>query len=471
MASAPKVKQILPLNDDVFERIFIYNALLDISFLEQVIEYAKPSYFKDKDIRVVYDILHTFYVENNVVPNITEIKAHIVETEKRESLKKVVLSFYDIDKKYDKLVLIKNTERFLKEKAILQTHNKVGLDIQTGEINSSQILSDYEKVCNISLIENLGFDYLESIDKHCEDLQKVFTFLPTKWDWLDEKIGGGLLASGRSLYVFFGITNVGKSIFLGNLATNILSQNKTVVLISLEMPEQVYAKRISAQLSKIPFGDLHLNIEPLKDKLGQYKMNNSDAKLIIKEFPPRTISPLHLKVYIDRLIRSGIKPDVVILDYINLLIPSDKGGVNSYEKVKEITEDVRALSYAFECPFVSATQKNKSGYDAGNTMDTSTTGESMGLAHTADVQISIWTDESDFDLGIMHYGLVKNRFGPRNCQSTLLIDYPTLSLDNPDSVMKELDANDKLPIAKKPVLSSADSSVNKTLSLFDSISN
>ena len=234
------------------------------------------------------------------------------------------------------------------------------------------------------------------------------------------------------------------------------------------MPEQVYSKRISSQLSKIPFGDLHLNIEPLKDKLGEYKMNNSDAKLIIKEFPPRTISPLHIKNYINKLIRNGIKPDVVILDYINLLVPTDKGGANSYEKVKEITEDLRALTYHFECPFVSATQKNKSGYEAENNMDASSTGESMGLAHTADVQISIWTEESDFELGIMHYGIVKNRFGPRKCQSTLLIDYPTLSLDNPDGVMKELEANDKLPIKK--IATTGNSAIDNTLKLFESIS-
>jgi hypothetical protein len=60
----------------------------------------------------------------------------------------------------------------------------------------------------------------------------------------------------------------------------------------------------------------------------------------------------------------------------------------------------------------------------------------MGLSHTADAQFSIWTEEEDFELGIIHLGITKNRFGPRDCHTVLQIDYPTLSLSDPDSVSK-----------------------------------
>jgi replicative DNA helicase len=133
-------------------------------------------------------------------------------------------------------------------------------------------------------MDDIGFDYLEKIDSHCEDLQKVFKTLSTGWKWLDSHLGGGFMAEGRSLYVFYGITNVGKSIFLGNIATNILNQDKTVVLISLEMPEQVYAKRISAQLSKIPCDDLKLQISPLRNFLHEYKVKNKNSKLGMDDF-------------------------------------------------------------------------------------------------------------------------------------------------------------------------------------------
>lgn len=429
----------LPLDLELFETVLMYNALFDQAYLETIIHYTKPTFFKNKNIKSVFGSVISYYMEHNKIPNITELKTHLVDQDKRDCLREVILSFKTIDKNYDKDVLLKNTERFIKEKSVLNTVLKTSLDIQTGIIDPSKILKEFENACNISLIDNMGFDYLESIDKHCDDLQKVFNVIPTGWKWLDDKLGGGLMADGRALYVFFGVTNVGKSIFLGNMATNLLNQDKTVVLISLEMPEQIYAKRISSQLSKIPFSDLKLQTDSLKKHLNQYKVKNKKSKLIIKEFPPKTVSPLHIKSYLEKLVRSGIKPDAIVIDYLNLIAPNNTG-LNSYESVKEITEDIRALSYTFSCPIISATQANRSAFSTPNP-DMDMTSESMGLSHTVDAQISIWTEKEDFELGIIHMGIVKNRFGPRQCHTVLEIDYETLSLKDPDQVASSFIVN------------------------------
>jgi replicative DNA helicase len=412
---------------------------MDPIYLESIIEHAKPTYFQDKNIRSVFESLASYYTTYNRVPNVTELKVHLIEPEKRDALRNVALSFSDIDKNYDKEVLLKNTEKFLREKAVLSTVIKTSVDVQSGAIDSTKILEDFEKACSISLVEDYGFDYLEGIDHHCTDLQKVFKTISTGWKWLDDKIGGGFQADGRALYVFYGVTNVGKSIFLGNIATNILSQNKTVVLITLEMAEQVYAKRISSQLSQISMNDLSMQIEPLKDSLNAYKVKHSDAKLIIKEFPPKFVTPIQIKAYIDRLVKKGVKPDAIVLDYLNLVAPPERNQ-NSYESIKQITELVRALSYHFACPVISATQSNRSAYGENNP-GLETVSESMGLAHTADAQFSIWTEEEDFELGIIHLGITKNRFGPRECHTVLEIDYPTLSLRDPDGVSQSFNSN------------------------------
>jgi len=343
---------------NLFEKLIIYNALMDSSYLESIIEHAKPSFFEDKNIRSVFESLSEYYSNYKKIPNITELKVHMVEPERRNALKQVVIGFENIDKNYDKEILLKNSERFFREKAVYSTVLRTSIEVQSGEINTTKILKEFEDACNISLVENFGFDYLENIEEHCEDLKKVFDVIPTGWKWLDERIGGGFMTAGRALYVFYGVTNVGKSIFLGNIATNILDQNKTVVLISLEMSEQVYAKRISSQLSKIAMNDLSMQTEPLKQSIEKYKIQHKMSKLIIKEFPPKSVTPLQIKSYLDRLVKKGIKPDVIVLDYINLLAPPEKG-MNSYESVKQITEQIRALTYYFGCPLISATQSNR----------------------------------------------------------------------------------------------------------------
>lgn len=423
----------LSLDLDLYEKVVMFNALFDQTYLETIIEHVKPSYFKDKDIKKVFSVLSSFYEQYQKVPNTTELKAHLVSEEDKQSLKNVVLSFNSIDQKYDKDVLISNTERFLKEKAVLSTVLSTSIDVNSGEIDSTAILKNFEKACGISLIDNLGFDYFENLDEHIVELQKTFKTISSGWKWLDKHLAGGFQAEGKALYVFFGQTNVGKSIFLGQMATNILEQGKTVVLISLEMGEQVYAKRISSSLSRIPSNDLTKHIDPLKSKINQYKLKNKDSKLIIKEFPPKGVTVLGIKNYLEKLVKNGIKPDVVILDYLNLIAPA-KNGQNSYEAIKEISEGIRALSYKFECSFISATQQNRSGY--GEEMpDLDTTSESMGLAHTVDAQMCIWTSEADFELGIIHLGIVKNRFGNRGIHTQLKIDYPTLSISELDDVV------------------------------------
>lgn len=450
----------LALDTSLLEKVIIYNALMDPVYLESIVHHVQPSYFENQNIRSVFESLTEFYSAHGKVPNVTELKLHLIEPEKRNALKQVALGFSDIDKTYDKDVLLTNTERFLKEKAVYNTVLKTSIDVQSGQINTAKILADFERACGINLIENYGLDYLEQIDKHCEDLQKVFKVIPTGWKWLDDRIGGGFLAEGRALYVFYGVTNVGKSIFLGNVATNILSQNKTVVLISLEMSEQVYAKRISAQLSRIPMNDLSMQIEPLKQEINSYKLKHSDAKLIIKEFPPKTVTPVQIKAYIERLARKGIKLDAIVLDYLNLLAPVDKG-MNSYEGIKQITELVRALSYHFNCPVISATQANRSAYEQNNP-GLETVSESMGLAHTADAQFSIWTEEEDFELGLIHLGITKNRFGPRQCHTVLEIDYPTLSLSDPDGVSKSY-------ISQRPNIPGQPQSIANTLNIIEGL--
>jgi replicative DNA helicase len=433
----------IPLDLEQFENIIIFNALMDQSYLETIIDYVDPVYFNNKKIQTVFSVLKNFYIEHQCVPNITELKAHLNTQEQKDALKETVLSFNAIDKKYNKDLLIKNTERFLKERAVLHTVVETSLEVKSGQIESSNILKKFEKACGISLIDDLGFNYLQQIDDHCQDLQKVFKTISTGWKWLDSHLGGGFMADGRALYVFFGITNVGKSIFLGNIATNVLNQNKTVLLVTLEMPEQVYAKRISAQLSKIPCDDLRLQINPLKKFLNDYKVKNKDSHLIIKEFPTKSVTVLNIKTYINKLIKNNIKPDIIIIDYINLIAPPTNN-LSSYESVKQITEGLRALTYEFNCPIISATQATRAAVTASKP-ELDKTSESMGLSHTVDAQISIWTEEGDTDLGIIHMGIEKNRFGPRQVYTHLNIDYPTLSLTELEESIQDYSVKGKMP--------------------------
>ncbi len=419
------------LDLDYFENVLIYKSLTDGTYLASVADFVQPEYFQNKAIASIFAIVRDFVDRRNKLPTVTEIKSHLVSDEQKESFKQLVHSFNDIDKNLDNEELYDNTEQFLKEKAVYHTMLNVASDVSTGEVDTSEILDKFEKSCNINLVTDLGLNLYDNVQLLIDDINAVERHIPSNWEWLDNCLGGGFLEAGKSLYVFAGETNIGKSIFLGNIAHNIAKQGKNVLLITLEMSELLYARRICTNVTKIPMKEMKQNSSTIKEALKDEK-----GKIFIKEFPPATITPNQLKAFINKFKDNGIKLDAIVLDYLNLMHCTI--GNNSYERIKHVTEQVRAMSYTFDCPIISATQLNRSGFDQDNP-ELATISESIGLAATADVIVSIYQNEEDRELNIIRLGMMKNRYGPRGNTQAMRIDYSTLTIDQADDVEFEED--------------------------------
>ena len=426
------------LDLDYFENILIYKSLTDSGYLASIADFVKPEYFKNKSIASIFNIIKDFSEKRNKLPTATEIKSYLVSDEQKESFKGLVKSFSDIDNTLDKDELYDNTEQFLKEKAVYHTMLNVAEDVSKGEVDTSVVLDKFEKSCNINLVTDLGLDFYGDVDKLIDDLNSVERYVPSKWEWLDNCLGGGFLEAGKALYVFAGETNIGKSIFLGNIASNIAEEGKNVLLVTLEMSELLYARRICSNVTKIPMKELAQNSASIK-----HGMSNEDGKIFIKEFPPATITANQLKAFIKKFEEQGIKLDAIVLDYLNLM--HSTVGNNSYERIKHVTEQVRAMSYLFNCPIISATQLNRAGFDTDNP-DLATISESIGLAATADAIISIFQNEEDRGIGVIRLGMMKNRYGPRGNTQAMRIDYSTLTIEQADDIEIGEDMDDTLNV-------------------------
>ncbi len=421
------------LDLDYFENVLMYNALTDSGYLSTIADNVQPEFFKSKDISDIFTIIKEFNETRNKLPTTTEIKQYLVTDQLKETFRRLVGSFADIDKGIDKDELLQNTEQFLKEKAVYCTMMESAEAISAGEVDTSVILDKFEKSCNISLVTDLGLSVKDNIDTIIEDLTTVEDKIPSNWEWLDDSLDGGFIKDGKSLYVFAGETNIGKSIFLGNVAANIAEQGKNVLLITLEMSELLYARRICTHVSKIPMKEMAVNGASLRAA-----MSEGQGNVYIKEFPPSTITPNTIKAFAKKFTDQGIQLDAIVIDYLNLI--HSPIGNNSYERIKNVTEQVRAISYVFNCPIISATQLNRAGFDQDNP-DLATISESIGLAATADVIMSIFQNDEDRDLGIIRLGMMKNRYGPRGMTQPMRIDYSTLSIEQADDIELEEDDN------------------------------
>lgn len=427
------------INNDNFETVIAYHMLTDEEYLGTIVDVIDCRFFKNKNIGSIVKIIADFFVVRGEAPTLTEIKSYLTTDSLTESFKTVVNSFKGIDKKFNRDELFENTERYLKEKAVYQTMLDVVDEYSNKKIDTSEVLAKFESACSITMAGDMGMEFFSQIDDHIDDLEKEEKYIPSTWEWLDGRLGGGFLESGRSLYLFAGQTNIGKSIFLGNIACNIAAQGKTVVLISLEMSELMYAKRISSNITQLPINNLHNSSSEVKQKVTSYKSTRQGTKLIVKEFPPNAITASQIGVYLKKLTNKGIKPDMVVLDYINLLHCTI--GNNSYERVKHAAEQVRALSYTFNCPIITATQINRGGINEQNP-GVENISESIGLAATADCIMSIWQDDGDVDLGVIRLGMVKNRYGQNFGTCTMAVDYSTLTVTQAQNIINTEEADD-----------------------------
>ena len=422
------------LDLDYYENIILFNSLLSQEYLSSIIEYTDPAYFNDSNIKTIFKAITSYFNERGLCPSVTELKARLTTDDEKKAFNEVATRFKELDTKFNKEELLNNTERFLKERCLYKTIVDTAEKYAQGKADPAETLRDFEKAYNITLAEDVGSWYFEDIDEHINELTKIYNPLPTGWKFLDERLEGGLFP--KTLTCLVGQVNVGKSIFLGNLATNMVMKGKNVLLISLEMSEFMYAKRISTQLTQIPHNDLKVYTDELKQQIGHLK-KQLDSRLVIKEYAPKTITVRHVDGYIGKLKHKGFVPEVVVIDYINLLKPTSKN-LNSYAEVKEIAEQLRALSFKYNIPFVTASQLNRGAF---NTASPGMEGisESIGLAATCDVICSLWQEEEDKELGLIHLGMQKNRFGVNYGHCTFKVKYETLTLTevNPDHFAQE----------------------------------
>jgi replicative DNA helicase len=415
-------KETLRVNTDFFENIVACQCLTNSYYASLVFDHLNPENFKNAGNKLVITIIKDFFGKRRTLPTLTEIKTYLSKQEDLKLFKETVTTYKQYDTNVNIDELIANTEIFFKERAVYNTVLKIVDDVTNERSDYGKFLSWFERACNITLVNDIGLDFYGDYERVIRELSVQNEVIPTGWNFIDSKIGGGLMKNGRALYLFLGPTNVGKSIFLGNVASNMAQRGLTTVLISLEMPEMMYAKRISSHLSKIPIN----NIQEQTSSLETFFKENVEThkrKLIIKEFPPKSVTVGGIKAYIESLVKAGIKPEVLVIDYLGLIKSND--GDNSYSQGKAAAEELRALSYYFNMPVVSAIQTNREGME-NPSLDT--VSESLGVAFTADVVWSIHQEEGDQELGIIKVGGIKNRLGPKHGATAMRIDYTTLSL-------------------------------------------
>tara|TARA_R110000851_G_scaffold5749_7_gene23531 strand:- start:2991 stop:4370 length:1380 start_codon:yes stop_codon:yes gene_type:complete len=300
-----------------------------------------------------------------------------------------------------------------------------------------EIQSVIEKALKLGTDNNFGHDFIK-------DFEERYTItardpVSTGFERIDDISKGGL---GKSeLGVVIAPTGAGKSMVLVHLGTEALKAGKTVVHYTMELADVVVGNRYDSCISRVPLADLFSNKRKVFEEI-----QDVEGQLIIKEYPTKSASTETIKNHIERLKKRGIEPDMIIVDYADLLRPV-KATREKRHDLENTYEELRAIAQIYKCPLWTASQTNRSGLNA-EIITMEAISEAFNKCFVADFIFSLSRTVQDKQVNKGRIFVAKNRNGPDGLVFPTFVDWSNvnikvLSRDDKDSVANVIKDSDQ----------------------------
>ena len=264
---------------------------------------------------------------------------------------------------------------------------------------------------------NFGYDYMADFEERF--MPKFRNTITTGWSDIDGITGGGL---GKSeLGVVIAPTGAGKSMVLVHLGSQALKEGKTVVHYTLELQDTVIATRYDSCITGYPLSDIINFKEEVYEEI-----KDIEGSLIVKEYPTKSASTNTIRAHLSRLVKRGITPGMVIVDYADLLKPVQMRK-EKREELGSIYEELRALSTEFQCPVWTASQTNRSGLSA-EVITMEQISEAFNKCFVADFIMSVSRTIEDKQNNQGKIFIAKNRNGPDGMVYNIFMDTSNVNI-------------------------------------------
>lgn len=246
------------INETYLEKMLMKSLIKDRSFLPSIAEKFDPQIFTDKSYEEVARFYKKFYKEKNRIPTTQDIRLLANEGNMAEHIKNVWTTLKNVNlEEMPKDELYSYYENYMKKRLALITFKNIFSNYDpNGELDADMLVDKFTNVASLKLIQDDAFDIYKNVDKFVAEIKKNDERIALGFTEIDKLIGGGLPRNGKTLSVVSAPTNMGKSIFLANVAVNACKQGKNVLVISLEMSEIVYAQRIYSDMYNLPINKI-----------------------------------------------------------------------------------------------------------------------------------------------------------------------------------------------------------------------
>lgn len=258
----------------------------------------------------------------------------------------------------------------------------------------------------ISLQSDLGTNYFEDPRERLLRIKDKNGQVSTGWKTVDDKLYGGV--NRGEITIWCAGSGVGKSLFLQNIAINFAKQGLNVIYISLELSEELCSMRMDSMLSEIPTKEIFRKIDEVEIKVTQ--AGKRSGSMHVKQMPQGSTCN-DIKAYLKNYeIETQRRPDVLVVDYLDLLFPNNKkiDPSNLFVKDKFVTEELRGLMVERQMIGQTAAQLNR-GAVQEQEHDHSHISGGISKIQTADNVISIFASAAMKERGQYQIQFLKTR--------------------------------------------------------------
>jgi len=402
----------------------------DHKFSESIISIVNPNYFENEYMRIVvsgiknynekYDTIPTYNTISNIIK--TEVKREIPRESAIELLKEVE-STDSKDCLHTQEIAIK----FCKQQELKKATQKIQKILDTGDFDRYEECEEIVKqAISVGSNKDEGIDVFHKIEDVLED--DFRDPIPTGLVGIDNYMGGGL--SKGELGVILAAFGVGKTTIMTRMANSAYLNNKNVVQIFFEDNPKVIQRKHITCFTGIELNSLQTRRDEVKKLLPKFE--SMGGNLILKKMPSDGTTIPHIKQYLKKLISSGLKPDIIFLDYIDCVVPT-KSFDNEYSGEGNVMRQFETMLTELDIAGWTAVQGNRSAIGA-DLVEAHMMGGSIKKGQIGHFIMSVAKTLDQKEDGTATLAILKSRFGKDGVTfPDILFDNGTLNIDTSQS--------------------------------------
>ena len=348
----------------------------------------------DRRLKAPAEFLNNYVSEHNALPTLDMINA--ATDVKLKDVGELQENHYDW--------LLAEFETFSKHKALEAAILKSADLLENGDYGQCEDL--VKKAVQIGLQKDLGTDYWRDPRARLEGIKSTNGQVSTGWPAMDKKLFGGF--NRGELNIFAGGSGAGKSLFLANIGVNMAEKGLNVIYLTLELAESLVSMRLDSMTTGIPSRDVFKSIDDVEIKV---KMIGKKSGAFQVKYMPSGKTANDVRSYIKEYeIKTGKKVDVLLIDYLDLLMPASTkvSAENLFIKDKYVSEELRNLAMELNTVFVTAAQLNRGAVEEIE-FDHSHISGGLSKIQTADNVFGIFTSRAMRERGRYQLQLMKTR--------------------------------------------------------------